>query len=176
MPNYLQQFPWGEVNNINTNFYLDLIYQFQFSNDNIFVWFILTVKLTALFPISFMLMLNQGRSDTTFVNADRVVTHRHWAPEETGREAPTENTHSQLMPSAATAPSESRGSAHTQTKQNSQAQRRVQSIKNVRAGGGRDHTKDKQKAKRHDGYTQKQQLSSKRNYRKKELREKKREK
>ena len=80
MSNYLQQFPWGEDNNINTNFYLDLIYQFQFSNDNIFVWFILTVKLTALFPISFMLMLNRGHSDTTSVNADRVVTHRHWAP------------------------------------------------------------------------------------------------
>ena len=70
--------------------------------------FILTVKLIPLFPISFMLMLNQGSSDVTFMNVDRDVTFMNVDSVVThidtnllkrqGKKATIENTNSQLMP------------------------------------------------------------------------------
>lgn len=70
-------------------------------------------------------------------------------------------------------PSQSLGSASTQHKIGKlKHKNEYNQLKIQRGGVGKDYTKEKQKERRHRGYTQKQQLSPKRIYRKKELRKK----
>lgn len=70
-------------------------------------------------------------------------------------------------------PSQSLGSASTQHKIGKLKHKNEYNQLKIQGGGvGKDYTKEKQKERRHRGYTQKQQLSPKRIYRKKELRKK----